>query len=104
MLAFYSTSTAGIIGENINDLLDSKNSRISRLQHFESKALNKRIKKMLRRKIIRQYNKREGIRDEIHWKLANALLKNYDTVIIPEFEEQKNAKHFVNLPIDKCLV
>ncbi len=92
MLAFYSTSTAGIIGENINDLLDSKNSRISRLQHFESKALNKRIKKMLRRKIIRQYNKREGIRDEIHWKLANALLKNYDTVIIPEFEEQKKCK------------
>ena len=92
MLAFYSTSTAGVIGENINQLLDSKNSKISRLQHFESKTPNKRIKKMLRRKIIRQYNKREGIRDEIHWKLANALLKNYDTIIIPEFQEQKKCR------------
>ena len=104
MLAFYSTSTAGVIGENINQLLDSKNSKISRLQHFESKAPSKRIKKMLRRKIIRQHNKREGIRDEIHWKLANALLKTYDNVIIPEFQEQKNAKHFIGLLIDKCLV
>ena len=92
MLAFYSTSTAGVFGENINQLLDSKNSKISRLQHFESKVSNKRTKKMLRRKIIRQFNKREGIRDEIHWKLANALLKNYDTVIIPEFQEQKKCK------------
>lgn len=92
MLAFYSSSTAGVFGENINQLLDSKNSKISRLQHFESKTPNKRIKKMLRRKIIRQYNKREGIRDEIHWKLANALLKNYDTIIIPEFQEQKKCR------------
>ena len=92
MLAFYSTSTAGVFGENINQLLDSKNSKISRFQYFESKAPNKRIKKMLRRKIIRQFNKREGIRDEIHWKLANALLKNYDTIIIPEFQEQKKCK------------
>ena len=92
MLAFYSASTAGVFGENINQLLDSKNSKISRLQHLESQVTDKRIKKMLRRKIIRQYNKREGIRDEIHWKLANALLKNYDAVIIPEFQEQKKCK------------
>jgi putative transposase len=92
MFGYYSTSKAGIIGEDINDVLGKYNAKISRLQSIKPKVTALKRRKTLTRKIQRQYFKREAKRDDIHWTLIRAILSSYDTVILPPFEEHLKCK------------
>lgn len=89
---YYSHRSAGVIGENVEDVIYRFNKRISKLQSIRDKEPTKRKKKTLQRKLQFLYKKRANVRDDIHWKVIKEILDNYDMVILPEFEAHKKCQ------------
>jgi putative transposase len=98
---FYSPDgIAGKLGDNYyEDKITHLNKRIDHICSIRDKIkkLSKKIRK--NKQTIKNMNRRLSllrtkIKNKIcdmHWKTANFLCKNFETIIIPEFETQKMA-------------
>jgi len=87
-----------MIGENMRTKILEQEKEIRRLQRIFNKGQNKKGKKLknkkkIQKKIRRKYNKINDIVKELHNKTALFLCKNYEKVLIPEFETQKMVKN-----------
>ena len=98
---FYSPDgIAGKLGDNYYDdkitplnkridLICSARDKIKKLSN-KTRKNKQTIKNMNRRLSLLRTKIKNKIRD-MHWKTANFLCKNFETIIIPEFETQKMA-------------
>lgn len=92
VFGYYSQREVGLIGENIRDINDPINNKISKLQSKLDSSKSKSYKKLLKNIILKQYTNRQHKRDDLHWKLSNYLVNNYDIIHIPKFEEHKKCQ------------
>lgn len=91
IFGFYSPKECGLIGENIRDINDKINNKLSKLQSKMDKSTSntKNYKKLMRNIILKLNDRKEHIRDDLHWKLCNKLCSEYDVIHLPKFEEHK---------------
>jgi len=97
-MSYFGEKTFGMIGENMRTKILEQEKEIRRLQRIFNKGQNKKGKKLknkkkIQKKIRRKYNKINDIVKELHNKTALFLCKNYEKVLIPEFETQKMVKN-----------
>lgn len=99
---FYSLDDYGFIGDNIRVPILKIEQKIRKYQRLLNKTvkdnfpINKKTKKgkaINRKKIIKKINKLykqiKGIVNELHKKTALYLCKNYNTILIPEFQTKQ---------------
>lgn len=91
IFGFYSQKECGIIGENIREVNDKINNKLSKLQSKMDKSTSKTTgyKKLMRNVILKLNDRKEHMRDDLHWKLCNKLCEVYDVIHLPKFEEHK---------------
>ena len=56
---------------------------------LQSKISKTKKNRRMKRALAKIRHKVKNLTNELHWKLANYLTKNYNTIIIPEFESKK---------------
>lgn len=91
---FYSpVGVCGKIGNNFKDKINRINERIDNLKSKLSK-LKKRTKRNLRNRISLLRTKTKNMINDLHWKTAHFLCKNFNIILLPEFKtkEMSNTK------------
>ena len=87
-MGYFSNKNAGMIGSEYR--LKRINHKIDEVVCKKRKSTgSKHIKKILGRSEQRLRSKLKHLTDEIHWKTANYLTKEFNTILIPKFETQK---------------
>ncbi|MFM2394371.1 MAG: Heterosigma akashiwo virus 01 [Bacteroidota bacterium] len=72
----------------------------TKLKIDKLKSLREKLKKNFKRKIINLEIKTKNLIDDLHWRCINSL-KDYDTVILPNFENQKVAMKSKNKKLNR---
>ena len=98
---FYSPDgLAGKLGDRFaNKKIKPLNKRIDKLTGVKTKVTGK-TRYNIKKRIALLRTKIKDIVSDLHWKVADFLCVNFDTIIIPNFETQKMAKR-VNRNINK---
>ena len=90
---FYSPDgVAGKLGDNmINDYLLKYAKRIDELNKIKTERSKGRTKKNILKRQSLLRTKIKNVVDDMHWKVIDFLVKNFETIIIPTFETKKMA-------------
>lgn len=99
--SFYSPDICGKIGHNASSRIYQKCLKIDKLQSKIDLSKNKfkeehgKKRKSLRRYInilkhlrSKRIQKIKNLKNELHWKTCNYLVKNFDIIYLPKFESQ----------------
>jgi len=93
-LAFHGVETYGFIGKYVHVMINKNIKKIRELEEAirtkKNKKTGDKIKRIknLKTKIDKLWNKTKNIIKEIHNKSALFLCKNYEKILIPEFQTQ----------------
>lgn len=68
------------------------NKKISLLTSALSKLKNKTRRKELKKKRKKIYERKQFLRDDLHWKTISFLTENYDTIVLGDMSTQSIAK------------
>ena len=104
---FYGEKTCGTIGDMVRTKILMIRNKIGRLQRILSKKKNRRNKRLKhRQKIIKRirkfYKKITNIVENLHNHAALFLCKNYERILIPNFETSKMISDHISLTKNKA--
>ncbi len=95
-MTYYGENNFGHIGKDIRIKILKEEGKIRKFQRILSKGVNKNGEKLQKKNILKKirkvYKKIQNIVKELHNKTALYLCKNYEVIMIPEFETQKMVK------------
>ncbi len=107
-MTYYSLSESGNIGSNMRIELLNRRNKISLYQRILKRNKNNKNKsikhkKKINKKIQRQYTKIKNKVKELHNQTALYLVKNYDRILLPNFQTQNmvNSKNERNKSVKK---
>ena len=90
---YYSLDSYGSIGGNSRYLILNIEAKIRKYQRLLNNRINKKGKRIKKKKLIVKINKLyrriKGIVNELHKKAALFFCQNYDIILIPKFETQQ---------------
>lgn len=100
-MSYYSLNDCGTIGNDIKIKILKYHLKIKKIQSCLKKKINKHKQKLvnknnLRRKLLKYNKKIKDIVSELHNKTALYLVKNYNKILLPEFETSNMVKCFGN--------
>lgn len=92
--SYFSEDGFGNLGMNIREKILKEQQKIKKLQSILNKNLNRenksiKNKRSLRKRINRHFTNIKNYVKELHNKVALFFVKNYDTILIPEFRTQQ---------------
>jgi transposase len=98
-MAYYSLNDCGTIGDDIKKEILNYQVKIKKIQRGIKKNINInklaiKNKRQLKRKLQKYYKKIKDLVHELHNKTALFLVKNYNKILLPEFETQQMVKCF----------
>ena len=84
---FYSPDgLVGKLGDNLVDKLMKYGKKIDTLDQVKSGNIKNKTKRNICKRQFKLRTKIKNIVNDMHWKTANFLCKNFETIIIPRFE------------------
>jgi len=94
--AFYSPQQCGELGKGANDTLFKIQKRKYALQSKLKNEKNSRKRKGIKRALARKEKRIKNLVNELHWKSANYLTKNFEKIIIPVFKVKEMTQGTLN--------
>ena len=90
---FYSPNGVyGKMGNNKIDELYKFGKKLDNLISHKTKVINKKTKRNLNDRCFKLRTKIKNTVSDMHWKTASYLCKNYNYILLPNFETQKMSK------------
>jgi len=90
---YYSSKNVyGKIGEGFKDRLDKLGKRVDTINSYASKEINKGKKIRMRKRCFKLRAKAQNIVSELHNQTALFLCRNFENILLPQFETQKMSK------------
>ena len=87
---FYSPSgECGKLGDNIVKALEEKHKKIDLLKSLITKTTSKITKLHMKKRCTSLITKMKNIVTDFQWKMCSFLVKQYKTIIIPEFQTKQ---------------